>query len=397
MSDIILTDTSLPSIAGLRLSEARLPSSLDGALQPLIIGLPERPCAVPTPLLVGLHSWSADYRQQTQAFGPLCAQYGWLMVLPDFRGPNLNTHPHPEQAGGSLAAQHDIVDAVVHMRQEHDVDERRIYLIGGSGGGHMSLLMAGKYPDLWGGVSSWCPITSLQEWHEQQNGYAVHIEAVCGGPPNGGPANGRPLHGGLHGGPADSRPLHGPSREVDFEYDRRSPRTFITNAAHTPVRISHGDKDRCILPAQTWRTYEKLLDIPHRVELYSWSGGHEIVNAWGFAWLAMQARPMEPPRRLDLVSDEGKWTFWLYLEPDAPLTLATCAAMLSEEGVLELTVAHSARTEVRLDQAGRLTDAEREGQAVAPETLTPEAGLLRLPPCAEPTHWRLTFDGKAPV
>jgi poly(3-hydroxybutyrate) depolymerase len=374
MSDIIVTNSDLPPVEGLQLHAVMIPSTLDGAPQPVIIGVPDRPAATPTPLLVGLHTWSADYRGQTQGFGPLCARYGWLMVLPNFRGPNLTSNPEPRLAGGSLAAQRDIVDAVAHMRQQYPVDERRIYLLGGSGGGHMSLLMAGKHPDPWAGVSSWCPITSLQEWHEQQNGYAVHVEAVCGGAP-------------------------GDTVEVAFEYERRSPRTFITNAANTNVRISHGDNDRCIYIAQTWRTYERLLDLPHRVEFYSWSGGHDLVAEWGFEWLAQQVKPDDVPRQQTLVTDEGKWYGWLYLEPDSALTFARCAAVLGEDGVLDLTVEHSGRTQVRLADlpVGPLVGAEREGRPVVLETLAQADGVVQLPPCAQPTHWRLSCDAQAAV
>ncbi len=377
MSDIIVTRAELPAIPGLSLTEGVVPSSLDGAPQPVIIGVPEQPCATPTPLLVGLHTWSADYHQQTEAFGPLCARYGWLMVLPNFRGPNLTSNPQATLAGGSLAAQRDIVDAVAYMQAEHDVDDRRIYLIGGSGGGHMSLLMAGKHPDLWAGVSSWCPITSLREWHEQGNSYAPHVEAVCGGPPS-----------------ADEVPAGSRRSYVNFEYERRSPRTFITNAANTHVRISHGDKDRCIHVAQTWRTYEQLLDLPHRVELYSWSGGHEIVNEWGFAWLAQQVKPAEPPPRLDLVSDEGKWYHWLYLEPDAPLTMARAHAEWTSPTTLAVQVEHTATTRTNLSglPVTRLTAAEREGQAVPVASLEFVDSILTLPVSAAPTSWQLIFE-----
>lgn len=368
MSDITIANASLPSIPGLRLLEAALPSSLDGAVQPLIIGVPEPPCATPTPLLVGLHTWSADVRQQVASFGPLCAQYGWLMVLPNFRGPNLTSNPQAQLAGGSLAAQRDIADAVAFMQRGHAVDDRRVYLIGGSGGGHMSLLMAGKYPDLWAGVSSWCPITSLPEWHAQGNDYAQHVAAVCGGAP-------------------------GASAAVDFEYERRSPRTFITNAANTNVRISHGDKDRCIYVAQTWRTMEQLLDLPHRVEFYSWSGGHEIVNEWGFAWLAEQVKPTDPPTRLDLVSDEGKWHFWLYLEPDAPQTLARCRAEWTAAQTLELVVERSRATRVNLGTLGvaPLGAVTCNGQPVPASALTLADGILSLPATTAPTNWHFTF------
>ncbi len=368
---------SMPDIAGIKLKELTIPSSYDGARQPLIIGVPEsyKEPDDARPLLVGLHSWSAQYTQLTAEFGELCAQYGWLLVLPNFRGPNLTSNPQPQQAGGSLAAQHDIVDAVAYMKQEFSVDETRIYLLGGSGGGHMALLMAGKYPELWGGVCAYCPITSLQEWHAQQNEYAPHIEAVCGGPP------------GVH--PA-----------VNFEYERRSPRTFITNAAATNVRLCHGDKDRCIWPVQSWRTFEKLRDIPHRMEFFSWSGGHEMHSAEGCAWLAQQQKRATPPSRLDIVSDEGKFYFWIYLEPARPYSLARCYAERlimhdSSEGQIILIEAENCaliKLNLNMLQLRRLCGAQCNEKNMAPAHLSCKEGILTLPSCVERTRWQLIFE-----
>ncbi|MEI6503387.1 MAG: hypothetical protein WCP21_20430, partial [Armatimonadota bacterium] len=86
-------EAQLPHLPGLALCEARVTSSRDGTLQPLVVGVPEvGDTSTPRPLLVGLHTWSADYLQMVGQFAPLCAQYGWLMVLPHFRGPNLDTN-----------------------------------------------------------------------------------------------------------------------------------------------------------------------------------------------------------------------------------------------------------------------------------------------------------------
>ena len=147
----------LPQIPGLRLTAVRLPSSMDGVEQPLVVGVPEGyDPNTPTPLLVGLHTWSADYRQRVQPYGAEAARRGWLVVLPNFRGPNTTANPHPTQAGGSRFAQRDIVDARQYMIEHYAVDPERIYLTGDSGGGHMTLLMAGKYPDLWAAAAAGC-------------------------------------------------------------------------------------------------------------------------------------------------------------------------------------------------------------------------------------------------
>lgn len=363
------SDSPLPHIAGLELSEHTVKSSADGHLQPLLVGIPERLDKAATPLLVGIHTWSADYRQMVQHFAPLCAHHGWLMVLPHFRGPNLDSSPCCTEAAGSLLAQQDVLDAVRYMQGSYKIDNSRLYMIGGSGGGHMSLMMAGKHPDLWAGVSAWCPVTDLREWYEQGNAYAQHVAACCGGAP-------------------------GTSAEVDFEYLRRSPRTFLTNAANTNLQIAHGDKDPTIDVSQTWRTYQVLRPIRHRAEFTSWSGGHDLVEEQGFEWLAAQVKPA-PPTEQHLVTDEGKWYFWLYLEPDAPLTLARCEAVL-EPGApraLRLRVEHSAITRVRLTDLGvlALLRATRDGQPLPASHYRVRDGVLELPPVGEPTEFVFTI------
>lgn len=364
MTIIDSSQSTLPSIPGFELTELTITAARDGQSQPLIVGVPAS-LDGPAPLLVGIHTWSADYRQMVPQFAPLCARYGWLMVLPHFRGPNLSDNPHAGEAGGSLFAQHDVLDAVRAVQATQPVDTERLYLLGGSGGGHMSLLMAGKHPDLWAGVSAWCPVSDLRDWHAQGNTYAPHIEAVCGGAP-------------------------GASEAVDFEYLRRSPRTFLTNAAHTAVQIAHGDKDPTIWVTQTWRTYEVLRPLPHRVEFRSWSGGHDLLPDEGFAWLSRQVKPREAPRRLELVTDEAQWLFWVYLQPSAPLTLARCEA-LAEGNALRLRVEGSRLTRVRLSDLGlpAPTALQRNGEPVACPVVAD--GLVELDANGECVEYLFTF------
>lgn len=333
LASIVDDAGALPEVPGLEAQIVTIPSSRDGRDQPVVVALPAalRP-DTPAPLLVGIHTWSADYRQQLAAMGPLAVEWNWRLILPDFRGPNLASNPRPTEAGGSLLAQQDILDAVQYVSARHAVDADRCYLLGGSGGGHMSLLTAAKSPDLWAGVSAWCPVSDLRDWHAQGNSYAPHVAAVCGG-------------------------LPGSSPEVDFEYLRRSPRTFLTNLANTPVRISHGDRDPVIWVNQTWQSYERLRGLPHRVEFQSWSGGHDMHHAAGMAWLAEQRREVTPPTVQKLVSDAPAWYFWLHLEPAAPLTFARAEAefVRGEAGAdheLRLRVAAARAPRLRLAEFG---------------------------------------------
>ena len=306
-------DESPPAIDGITLTVTSVTSTVDGSDQPVIVGVPESyDPGTPTPLLVGLHTWSADYRQRALPYGRQAAERGWLLVLPNFRGPNRASNPDVTEAGGSLIAQADIVDARAHMLEHFSVDESRVYITGDSGGGHMTLLMAGKHPDLWAAAAAWVPVTDLREWWELQSRYAADIVAVTGGEP-------------------------GDSPEVDFEYARRSPRTFMTNLAHLPVLLGHGDRDASIPVEQSWRTFRELKDLPaHNTVLHVFSGGHTGRHTFGLDWCVEHAGSAAPVRELHLVTDESKAYYWAELTMADEEHLAT-ADVVPGDGALSIT------------------------------------------------------------
>ena len=167
-----------------QVKEVKYLASADKTLQPMLL------CAASDkskrPLLVGLHSWSGDYKQAggEVVYARWCIEKDWHFIHPNFRGPNWTA-----DACGSDKVVKDIVDAVSYMKKNHQVDTDRIYLIGVSGGGHASLLMAGRAPDIWAGVSAWVPISDIQVWWEQKRKgshakYADHIEKSVGGRPD---------------------------------------------------------------------------------------------------------------------------------------------------------------------------------------------------------------------
>jgi acetyl esterase/lipase len=112
----------------------------------------------------------------------VCIEKKWNFIHPNFRGPNRR----PEATGSELVVQ-DILSAVEYAKKNAAVDENRIYLIGASGGGYASLLMAGRAPELWAGVSVWVPISDLAKWHAETSArkmkYARDIELSIGGKP----------------------------------------------------------------------------------------------------------------------------------------------------------------------------------------------------------------------
>lgn len=190
-------------------------SSADNTQQPALFYAPET--TQPIPLLVGLHTWSADYRQPNTYFYNGAKKQGWAMICPNFRGSNTS----PEACGSDLAVE-DIVSAVKYAQSRVPIDPNRIYLMGMSGGGHASMLLAGRHPEIWAGVCSWVGISDLKAWYQSTRQkdlvYWKHLEKVCGGAP-------------------------GSSSEIDEQYRLRSPLTWLENACDVPLCINHGIHD----------------------------------------------------------------------------------------------------------------------------------------------------------
>ena len=195
-------------------------SSLDGSRQPGYLYVPPVAQRKKVPLFVVLHSWSFGY-DLTRSPGEFGLsegmKRGWAFYYPHFRGPN----SRPEACGSDLAVQ-DIVDGIEYAKAHTNIDPDRIYLLGGSGGGHMALQMAGRHPEIWAGVVAACPISDVGRWHEETaamtNGnarYARMLEKVCGGTPS-------------------TRP---------DEYRHRSPVTWLAAAKGVPLQIQTGIHD----------------------------------------------------------------------------------------------------------------------------------------------------------
>jgi hypothetical protein len=142
-------------------------------------------------------------------------QRGWICIYPNFRGRNDNP-----MACGSLAAQQDILDAVTWAKKHYKINSRRVYLTGVSGGGHMTMLMAGCHPEVWTAASAWVGISDLASWHgkHSQDRYGEMMRSVCGGAP-------------------------GDSDLIDKQYRLRSPLTHLHRAAKVALDISAGVHD----------------------------------------------------------------------------------------------------------------------------------------------------------
>ena len=187
-------------------------STLDGTLQPCYFWAPEEAKTNAVPLIVGLHTWSFDYTATSHYKTVLdyARKHGWAMLGPNFRGPNKT----PPACGGDPAVQ-DIVDAVNYAKAHVKIDAARVYIVGGSGGGHMTLLMLGRHPEVFTAGAAFCPITDLARWHADSlldhpgrgKNYAKMLEGACGGTP----------------------------AEKPDEYARRSPLTWLDRARQAGV------------------------------------------------------------------------------------------------------------------------------------------------------------------
>ncbi|MEZ6043075.1 MAG: prolyl oligopeptidase family serine peptidase [Planctomycetaceae bacterium] len=201
------------------LMEFTTTSPLDQEVQNVRFWAPENANTAETPVLVFLHSWSGDYRQDNSKWFAQAVKRGWIFLHPDFRG--VNNSP---KACGSVFARQDILDAMAECRRRFRIDHKRVYLAGVSGGGHMSLLMAGHHANEFSAVSAWVGISDLAEWHSfhvrdgKPQRYAQMIEKSLSGPP-------------------------GVSGERDADYRDRSPLFHLSRVGNLPVDIYAGVED----------------------------------------------------------------------------------------------------------------------------------------------------------
>jgi len=240
--------------------EITVTSTLDGTSQPSLYYHPGE--GEPVPLVVGLHTWSYDRFNQQRHYLSLCRERRYALLLPEFRGPNLDSNPHCADACGSAKAVGDVLDAVRQVAADPGIDRGNIFLLGCSGGGQMALLAAEAAPELFRAVEAWCPVTDLERWHryavEAGKHYARHIEACTGGDPG--------------------------------EYARRSPATHPERLARLPVSIHHGRHDTVVPFRHSVAFAERVVAAGNdRVYLDIFDGGHEQIPARSFEWFAKLA------------------------------------------------------------------------------------------------------------
>lgn len=210
------------------------------------------------PLLVGLHTWSFDRFNQIENLLPMAKRLGFNLLLPEFRGANLDSNPECAKACGSQYAKADIKDAIDCVIENENADGDNVFLLGLSGGGHMALLMAGAYPEYFKAVGAFVPITNLEKWVKQNEGYARHVLACCGG---------------------DKR-----------EMEKRSPMHYIDAIARANVKIFHGKRDTVVPPSHSLELFSAVMKKHPDASIYLdiFDGGHEIDLEVAEHWIVSQ-------------------------------------------------------------------------------------------------------------
>ena len=236
--------------------EILVKSTLDSSMQPSLFYKSET--NEKRPLLVGLHTWSHDRFNQINNMLPYAQKYDFNLLLPEFRGDNLKTNPICTQACGSNYAKQDIKDAIDYVIANENVDSENIFLLGLSGGGHMSLLMAGFCPEYFKAIGAYVPITDLEKWTKQNKNYCEHVLECC-------------------------------SDNVD-EMKKRSPLSYVENIAKSNLKIFHGKFDPVVPVSHSLELYNEVMSkYPNsRVFLDIFDGGHEIDMETAFYWIISQ-------------------------------------------------------------------------------------------------------------
>lgn len=241
--------------------EILVKSSFDGTMQPSLFY--KSVSKSKRPLLVGLHTWSFDRFNQINNMLPVAEKYDFNLLLPEFRGSNLNSNLNCTLACGSEYAKQDIKDAIDYLLDNEEIDTDNIFLLGLSGGGHMALLMAGMCPEYFKAIGAYVPITDLTKWVEESEGYRRHILACCG--------------------------------DSIEEMLKRSPISYLDTIAKANLKIFHGKHDPVVPVSHSMKLYNALMEKYPSASVYLdiFDGGHEIDMQTAVYWIMSQYKNTE--------------------------------------------------------------------------------------------------------
>lgn len=237
-------------------TELLIKSTIDGTLQPSLYY--KSHSKEKRPLLVGLHSWSHNRFNQINNMLPYAEKYDFNLLLPDFRGDNLATNPNCTYACASKYAIGDIKNAIDYVIENENADAENVFLLGFSGGGHMTLMMCGNYPEYFKAACAYVPITDLKKWADANEYYRTHVLACCSNSEN--------------------------------EMLKRSPIYYADTIAKANLKICHGKFDPVVPVSQSLELYDYIMKNhkESRVFLEIFDGGHEVDMQMAMYWIISQ-------------------------------------------------------------------------------------------------------------
>ena len=154
-----------------------------------------------------------------------------------------------------------IKDAIDYVIREKAVDPKNVFLLGASGGGHMSLMMAGFCPEYFKAIGAFVSITDLAKWSVENPKYGARVEACCG---------------------TDAA-----------ELAKRSPISYVDTIAKANLKIFHGKYDSIVPVSHSITLFNAIMEKypTSRVFLDIFDGGHQINMEWAFNWFFSQMTP----------------------------------------------------------------------------------------------------------
>ena len=124
-----------------------------------------------TPLVIALHGLGSGtlYMMEYNNLVELAEHHGFLVATPMGYNPRgwygargqgnefnrRRDDPGPENLGA--LSEHDVLNVLAIMREDYNVDDRRIYLIGQSMGGGGTWYLGTKYSDIWAALAPMAP------------------------------------------------------------------------------------------------------------------------------------------------------------------------------------------------------------------------------------------------
>ncbi|RDB04354.1 alpha/beta hydrolase family protein [Runella aurantiaca] len=159
------------------LKKDSIQSSLDGNVQVFYYG--KSTASELQPLIVALHSWSGTADSQKETLVEQTQAKDWNYIFPDFRG--VNNHPKACCSEFVIA---DIDEAIDWALKNMNVDKKKIYVVGNSGGGYATMAMYMKSRHTIASFSAWSSISDLATWYgesvERKNRYGPEIIKCTG-------------------------------------------------------------------------------------------------------------------------------------------------------------------------------------------------------------------------